>query len=201
MFRVTMATMPATHRFWLLAALLLSGCEYMAGIGLLAGEYRAEQAEEEQRLVQCGECPDGERCNLLLDPGLCRPDPGAEGDPCGEWKNSQRPEHQFGCRAPLVCNEALDPDICAKPGPVGTACHHSGHCAPQAWCQKDTCIATLSLGATCDDDEACRPNTCLDATLTCTPLRAIGEACSSAQDCAMELACSDAGRCYDHAAE
>jgi hypothetical protein len=182
----------------LLAFGLLSACEYVGGIGLLAAEYRAEQREEEQRLEECGECSDGERCNLLLDPGRCRPSQGAEGDPCGAWKNRQEPEHQFGCPDPLVCNEALEPDVCAQPGPVGTPCHHSGHCAAQAWCDDFVCVATLPLGSACDDDEACRPNTCLDATHTCEALRVLGDPCSSAQDCAGTLACSDEGRCYDH---
>jgi hypothetical protein len=177
---------------------LASGCEYAAGLGLLAYEHRKVVAEEERRLEQCGECPDGQRCNILQDPGLCRPDPGAEGDPCGVWDDSIEPEHQFKCAEPLVCNEALEPDICAKPGPIGTACHHSGHCAIEGWCDKDTCIATLPLGSTCDDDEACRPGTCLDATSICTPMGVIGEPCSSAQDCKLMLACSDEGRCYDH---
>jgi hypothetical protein len=199
--RVTLATMTAAHRSLLLTLVALAGgCEYVAGIGLLANEYRKEAAEEADRLEQCGECPEGQRCNILLDPGRCRPDPGAEGDPCGEWKNSRKPEHQFGCAEPLVCNQLLEPDTCAKPGPIGTACYHSGHCDMQGWCDEDTCVATLPLGAACDDDEACRPNTCLDATSTCALLRAIGEACSSAQDCTLLLACSDEGRCYDHAA-
>lgn len=193
--------MTASPRLWLPALIALAGgCEYAAGIGLLLYEHRKDVTEENDRLEQCGECPEGERCNLLLDPGRCRPDPGAEGDPCGEWKGSLAPEHQFRCADPLVCNQALEPDTCAKPGPLGTACHHSGHCATQGWCDQDTCVATLPLGAACDDDEACRPNTCLDATSTCTPLRAMGEVCSSAQDCVMGLACSDEGRCYDHVA-
>jgi hypothetical protein len=192
--------MAVSRRFSLLALIGLGGCEYVAGIGLLANEYRVEMAEEGKRLEQCGECPEGQRCNILLDPGRCRPDGGAEGDPCGEWKNSRKPEHQFGCAEPLVCNEALEPDACAKPGPIGTACHHSGHCDIQGWCDEFTCIAALPVGAACDDDEACRPNTCLDATSTCTPLRELGQACSSAQDCELLLACSDEGRCYDHAA-
>lgn len=190
--------MHAARFLLLLLVALASGCEYAAGIGLLLHEARKEAAEAERRLEQCGECPEGERCNILLDPGRCRPDPGAEGDPCGEWNDSKKPEHQFDCAEPLVCNEALEPDSCAKPGPIGTACHHSGHCAMQGWCDELTCVATLPLGAECYDDEACRPNTCLDATRTCTPLRAMGEACSSAQDCVMGLACSDDGRCYDH---
>src|SRR5262245_20856858 len=198
-----MPTMPATHRLWLLGIgmIWLSGCEYMAGIGFLAYQYRAEQAEEEQRLEACGECPEGQRCNLLLDPSECRPEQGAEGDPCGQWKNSQKPEHQFGCAEPLVCNEALEIDSCAMPGPAGAACHHSGHCSAQTWCHEWFCVATLPIGSACDDDEACRPNTCLEATRVCTPMRAIGEECSSAQDCDAGLACSDAGRCYDHAAQ
>jgi hypothetical protein len=191
--------MAETHRsVLLLLVALASGCEYAAGIGLLLHEARKEAAEAERRFEQCGECPEGERCNILLDPGRCRPDPGAEGDPCGEWNDSKKPEHQFDCAEPLVCNEALEPDSCAQPGPLGTACYDSGHCAMQGWCDELTCVATLPLGAACDDDEACRPNTCLDATRTCTPLRAMGEACSSAQDCIMGLACSDDGRCYDH---
>jgi hypothetical protein len=191
--------MAETHRsVLLLLVALASGCEYAAGIGLLLHEARKEAAEAERRFEQCGECPEGERCNILLDPGRCRPDPGDEGDPCGEWNDSKKPEHQFDCAEPLVCNQALEPDSCAQPGPLGTACYESGHCAIQGWCDELTCVATLPVGAACDDDEACRPNTCLDATRICTPLRAMGEVCSSAQDCVMGLACSDDGRCYDH---
>lgn len=183
----------------LLLVPLAGGCEYVAGIALLANEYRVEQQEEERRLEQCGECPAGERCNVLLDPGRCRPAQGSEGDPCGAWKDSKDPVHQFGCPAPLVCNEALEPDVCAMPGPVGTPCYQAGHCAPEAWCHAKVCTATLPRGAACDDDDACRPNTCLDATNTCEPRRPAGGPCWSAQDCVEGLACSDAGRCYDHA--
>jgi hypothetical protein len=185
----------------LVMPVMLAGCEYACGIGLLVAEYRAEEREKEQRLEQCGECPEGERCNLLLDPARCRPAQGAEGDPCGAWKDRLELEDRFVCPEPLVCNQALEPDVCAKPGPVGTPCYQSGHCSAQAWCDGETCVATLPIGAACDDDEACRPNTCLDASLTCGPLRPLGGACSSAQDCVYGLACSDEGRCYEYVTE
>jgi hypothetical protein len=183
---------------WALSLVALAGaCEYVGGIGLFAAEYREEQREERRRLEECGTCAAGERCNLLMDPGQCRPEGGSPGDPCGAWRGRSDEKYQFGCEPPLVCNEALEPDACTLPGTVGTACHHAGHCAADAWCREWTCTPTLPLGSACDDDDACRPNVCLDATRTCEVPRGLGEACMSGLDCGLGLGCSEAGRCID----
>ena len=175
-------------------------CEYCGGIGLFVGEYAEEENERKQRLEECGECQEGQRCNLLLDPGQCRPDPGEEGDPCGKWRERYPPEFHFHCAEPLVCNPALDPPSCRAPGGLGTPCHVKEHCTAGFYCPRKgelTCLPTFAVGATCSEDDECSPLACNSARggVCMAPGRA-GDPCTDGIDCADDLACSPESRCY-----
>lgn len=193
--------MKAARRAWFCVALLAaSGCEYFGAIGVLAGEYRSEENEKATRLEQCGECPAGQRCNLLLDPGECRPDPGVEHDPCGSWKDREDPEHTFGCANEWICNGALDPPTCAAPGGVGHPCHASEHCQADTYCDSSSlaCRTSLTPGSACTFFEECRPLTChVAGGNVCAKPGGSGEPCENGMDCGPELGCSDQGRCID----
>ena len=185
-------------RRWLMVGLLCtSGCEYLVGIGVLANEFSEEEREKAERLEQCGECPAGQRCNLLLDPGECRPDPGVEGDPCGEWKGRQDPEHGFGCASPLLCNAALDPPRCAGPGGVGQPCQIDEHCDATTYCKGHaTCEPMLAPGAACTWSEECRPLVCHGPSgWVCAAPSPEGGRCIGPGDCASGSSCTDQSVC------
>ncbi|MFV8755641.1 hypothetical protein ACNOYE_34250 [Nannocystaceae bacterium ST9] len=183
-----------------LALTTASGCEYLGAIGVLADEYRSEENEKSERLEQCGECPAGRRCNLLMDPGECRPDPGSVGDRCGSWRDREDPEHSFGCAPGLHCNAALDPPTCAAPGGRDHACHLSEQCEAELYCDTSAwvCRPTFAVGAPCTSPEECRPLTCHRSRGgVCAPASGLGEACATGTDCADEFGCSDRGECID----
>jgi hypothetical protein len=175
-------------------------CQYCGGIGLLFGEYAQEENERKRRLEECGECPEGERCNLLLDPGRCRPDPGLEGDRCGKWKDRYPEEFHFGCAEPLVCNTAMDPPSCRARGGLDHPCHTREHCQDGFFCPRTgelKCTPVFAAGAKCTDDDECRPLACHDARGgVCMAPGRVGDPCRDGMDCADDLACSGEYRCY-----
>ncbi len=69
------------------------------------------------------------------------------------------------CLGGEVCDKDVDcvSGACQAYPPVGGAC---GVCAPEQYCNSGACATLLSLGARCDDDQACASGRC---DSTCTP--------------------------------
>ena len=73
--------------------------EYGCALCLILGQGAAESVVTPSDVddvlePSCGECAEGERCNMLMDPPTCAPYPLREGATCGRW---DLPEERYLC--------------------------------------------------------------------------------------------------------
>lgn len=138
------------------------------------------------------ECKDGLICRPLgTNIGLCVA-PGKAGEFCVT---------DAGCVSELYCSQ-LD-GTCRRPSTEGQACAYADpenpqpgtqiiECAPGLDCDPvaELCVATCRRGASCFDDNQCDTTAglaCVDNR--CSPVRELGQACTSTDDCANGLRC------------
>ncbi len=140
-------------------------------------------------------CPAGEYCTgFTRDPpgGTCQPQVGA-GASCNFAPQGGSLSVSGQCMPGLVCKGLTMladggpvPGVCTAPAEVGGACVPADvtGCAAGLNCNCGVCVVPPSAGPCLTGDFPCRPDLayCDLSTLTCQPLKGVGQACNPSGD-------------------
>ncbi len=196
-----------------------SWCDIAATCGALCylcADTTKDVALEENRQreldTKCGECPEGQGCNLLESPPVCqkRIKPlleqttrvyiGEKGAACGTHAESKR---EYRCYDDAYCGGAGEPKRCVALHAKGEACEGLNQCAKNLYCDANTktCTPLKGEGEPCDQSPGiiCKyPLICGKVANRCLSRRKEGEACGSADPegvpCEEALLCGGAAK-------